>query len=176
MKKLLLVTLMVAGIARADAGAPGSLTGPIKSKPAKTAATGTVPMAGPGVQIKMAEDGDQLWCHIRFQGIESGQTVKYRFRWTAPAVVFLTKKGEKIALFSNSVYPVAEQAALVAGDNGGTCYCKDSGEKGCWRSKAYRTLKTDVNEKWVRAVGTWKVEVLNDADGTVLGSLTYDVK
>ena len=65
----------------------------------------------------------------------------------------------------------------MAGDSGGTCYCKDSGEKGCWRSKAYRTLKTTLgNGKEVRAVGTWKVEVLNDADSTVLGSLTYDVK
>ena len=164
MKKVLLtMAVLIAGVALAAAP--------------KTPASGSVPMTNVSVQIKLAEDGDQLWCHIRFKGIEARQTIQYRFRWTAPEVVFLTKKGEKVPLFSNSVYPVADKSALVAGDSGGTCYCKDSGEKGCWRSKAYRTLKTTLgNGKEVRAVGTWKVEVLNDADSTVLGSLTYDVK
>ena len=164
MKKVLLtMAVLIAGVALAAAP--------------KTPASGSVPMTNVSVQIKLAEDGDQLWCHIRFKGIEARQTIQYRFRWTAPDVVFTPKKGDVVKLFLSTVYPVADKPALVAGDSSSQCYCRDSGEKGCFRSKAYRTLKTTLdNGKTFRALGTWKVEILDDADGTVLGSLSYDVK
>jgi hypothetical protein len=122
-----------------------------------------VVVAAVTADVKLAEEGNKLWCHARLHGIASGQTVKITFRWTAPT---------KWAV--NSEY--TPERALGDDETKALCFCEDTGEKGCARSRAYRTIEYENEDhKNVRAVGTWKCEIL-DGQGKVLGSENYEVK
>jgi hypothetical protein len=74
-----------------------------------------------------------------------------------PEIVYTVKKGEKkgetFKIFNDSEY----QSPAVR-----------------TKTKAYRTMVTEVNGKTVHALGVWKVEVV--VDGVVIGSATYEVK
>jgi hypothetical protein len=119
--------------------------------------------AAPTADLKLAEDGNRLYCNARVQGIEGGQVVKVTFRWTAPD-----------ARFVSSEY--TPEKALGDASSKARCYCQDTGEKGCQRTRAYRTVEyKNTDGKNVRARGTWKVELLDEA-GNILGAATYEIK
>jgi Tfp pilus assembly protein FimT len=126
--------------------------------------------------VSLAEDGDKLWANARLTGIESGQTVTVTFRWTAPLVEYTTKKGKKVRLFSDTTLTCSRPL----GDADGPCVCSDTGEKGCQRTRAYRTLVTTLsNGTEVRAAGTWHVDVLigfGTKDEYLIGQATYEIK
>jgi len=113
--------------------------------------------------VTMAEDGILLFAHARVHGIEAGKTVAVTFRWTAPAKRFVS-----------SLYTPSKK--LGDDTSKALCFCEDTGEKGCNRTKATRTIEyNNVDGKHVRAVGIWKCDLL-DENGVVLGSATYEVK
>lgn len=133
--------------------------------------------------VTLSEDGARLNAAVRVQGLEAGQAVLYRFRWTATDLSYEIqkgpRKGEKVRYFEDSQHPAEGSAALTAGvaNVPWRCFCKDTGEKGCWRTRAYRTIECVLPDGTkVRGTGTWKCEVLNDADGSVLGSATHSVQ
>ena len=113
--------------------------------------------------VKLAEDGVRLYCNARIQGIEAGKTVAVTFRWTAPDKRFVS-----------SLY--TPERALGDDTSKALCECSDTGEKGCQRTRAYRTVEyKDETGRTVRAAGIWTVDILDGA-GNVLGSGTYEVK
>jgi hypothetical protein len=125
-------------------------------------------------EISFSENGTHLDAHVRVRGLEAGQAFRSTFRWTAPEVFYTTKKGEKIALFQSSEY-TPEKPVGVAGVPW-RCLCADTKEKGCWRTRAYRTIVTTLHDGSTRrGVGVWKLEFL-DESGAVLGSGEHEVK
>jgi hypothetical protein len=113
--------------------------------------------AGISATVTLAEDGNQLWARVKIAGVEAGKTVSPIIRWTAPEVTYTVAKGETkgetFKIFADSEYKSPPVRT---------------------KTKAYRTLETEVNGKTVRALGVWKVEVV--VDGAVIGSATYEVK
>ena len=142
--------------------------------PEKAAELGDVPQESSLLaKVSLAEDGNQLWCHVRILGIAHGRTIEPVIKWTAPEVVYTNKKGEKTLIFQNSEW----KGKKLLGDpdiKNPPCRCTDTGQKNCARTKAFRTLKTEASGKTYTATGTWKVEVL--VDGVVIGSAEYLVK
>jgi methionine-rich copper-binding protein CopC len=132
--------------------------------------------------VTLSEDGARLNATVRIQGLEAGQAVQYQFRWTATALAYEHKKRdgtvETTRLFQDSTYPETESLTAGVANVSWRCFCKDTGEKGCWRTRAYRTIMTTAgkDKHEVRGTGTWKCEVLNAADGSILGSATHDVQ
>lgn len=173
MRKILVLMSLVAA-ARLQA----AVVGPIIPSVVQAAGVSSTVTA----EVTFGEEGDKLYGHVRLHGIAKGQVVFFRFRWTAPRVVYTTQKGEEVVLFSDTVLPdpndsdAAKSAPFVAGDSHSGCFCKDSGEKGCWHGSAWRTLVTSLsNGKKVRAAGTWKLEAVRE-DGVVLGSAQVGVQ
>lgn len=112
--------------------------------------------------VRLAADSGTLWCHARVKGIEPGQAFQVTFRWTAPS-----------ARFVNSLYTPTKK--LGDDTSKARCYCADTGEKGCQRTKAYRTVEyVNTDGKRVKARGLWKCEVL--VGDVVIGSAEYTVE
>jgi hypothetical protein len=139
--------------------------------------------------------GDRLYANVTMGGIKPGEKFEYYFRWTSP----------NPDAFESSEYPEAEdrdtgKKNLYAGDDACDepetrcqCYCKYQGEdavkagvaegtivRGCWRSRAYRTINwTSAKGKVFTAVGTWTVDLIrvgtNGAKDVVLASAQYEV-
>ena len=150
MKKLIAVVAMLAVSTVAFAAA--------KIETAKTVKVGAkVEAVKPGITatIALAEDGDMLWCHVKFSGVGKNETIKPVIKWTAPEVNYITKKGKKVALFKSSVYPSPAVRT---------------------KTKATRTLVTTVvgTDKEFRATGVWKVEAI--VGDVSLAEATYEVK
>ena len=144
MKKLVAIAVILGLTGGVMAAKKADLNAPCDSTKAGIVAT-----------VTLAEDGDKLWCHVKFTGVEKGQRISPVIKWTAPEVYYTTKKGNKVLVFDNSTY---ESPSVRT------------------KTKAWRTLSSVVSgtEKTMRAVGIWKVEVL--VDGVVIGSAEYKVK
>ena len=130
-------------------------------------------MADAKAKITFNEEGDRLWAHVRITGLVKGIAFPVRIEWKAPRVTYRHKDGSETVLFADSfIVPIRK-----AGDVRWTCVCSDTGEKGCARTRAYRTLVTTLKDGTVRrAAGIWRVAVKNDDTGSVLGEATYEVK
>jgi hypothetical protein len=163
MKQLIVMTSFVALM-----GA-GGVRGEAKVEAVKSGVTAVV---------TLAEDGDRLYMKARLSGIASKQTVSCHVEWKAPDVSYTHKDGHKTRLFGEGGRLPATKE-WTAGDEKGSCYCSDTKEKGCWRTRAnwltQYDMETGKGSKTVRAVGTWTVSIV-DADGKTLGSATYEVK
>jgi hypothetical protein len=133
--------------------------------------------SGVTVEVKLAEEGHRLYANARLHGVPSGEVLYVHLEWKAPDVFFTNKKGEKFRLFNEGgKLPTKGDGHWAVGDKSGACFCKDSGEKGCWRTHADFLIEYTLDSgKTTRAVGTWTVSLVDDA-GTVLGSGTYEVK
>lgn len=127
-------------------------------------------------EVKLAEDGQRLYASIRVHGIEKGQVVEgVHFVWSHPAVEYTNKKGETTKLFTDGGV-VPAKGSWSIGDKDSQCFCKDSGEKGCWRTHADFLVEYKLeNGKTVRALGAWHVQLV-DGDGNVIASGDYTVK
>ncbi len=120
---------------------------------------------------------DLLHVDVRMHGIAKGETFKYGFRWTSPSEVFQDS--------TYIVESVAGDAECLKSSNPDcNCYCADTKEKGCWRTRAFRTIEwTDAKGKKYRARGTWLLELFRidrDTEGnkheTTIGRSEYVVE
>lgn len=137
---------------------------PVVAKPSVTA------------DIRLAEQDNRLYASVRVHGVEKGQVVSgVHLVWVHPAIEYTNKKGEVTKLFTDGG-SLPAKGAWEIGDKDSGCYCKDTGEKGCWRTHADFLVeyKLDSGAK-ARAVGEWTVRLVA-GDGTVLGTATYAVK
>lgn len=130
-------------------------------------------------EVTLDEDGDRLYAKGRIHGVEAGQVIYVHLEWKAPDVFFTSKAGEKTRLFAEGgKLPTKGDGHWAVGDADGKskCFCKDTGEKGCWRTRANFLIEYTLdNGTKARAVGVWTVSLVDDA-GAVLGSGTYEVK
>lgn len=120
---------------------------------------------------------DKLQVSVRMHGIEKGEVFKYGFRWTSPSEVF-----------EDSEYivegPAGDPSCVKSSNPNCNCYCADTKEKGCWRSRAHRTIEwTSKKGKRYRATGKWIVELFRidvDSEGnevqSVIGRSEYRVR
>jgi len=138
MKKLIAIMAMLAVCSVVMAAKKAAPVEPAKAKAEIVA------------KVKLAEDGDTLYCRVKFTGVEAGKTIMPVINWTAPEVYYTTKKGTKVLLFKVSDHYDSPPVRT--------------------KTKATRTLVTTVTGvgKVVRAVGLWKAEVT--VDGVVVGS------
>lgn len=118
--------------------------------------------------------GNRLWAEVRMHGIAEGESFPYSFRWTASDVAYQKKDGTKIRLFADGTF---EPTSPAGASTPGGCYCKDTKEKGCWRTRAWRNIETILgNGDKVRGTGKWTVRIVRNDTGAVIGSGDYTVE
>lgn len=142
-------------------------------RPAFAAVTASVEF-----DVRVKDGREQLWAEVRMTGIAEGESFAYEFRWTASTVSYTTqkgkRKGEQVRLFEDSVLAPSRPAGATTF---GGCFCKDTGEKQCWRSRAWRNITTTLGDGTkVRGTGKWSVQIVRADTGVVIGAGSYTVE
>jgi hypothetical protein len=130
-------------------------------------------------EVALAEDGDRLYSKVRVRGVEAGQVIYVNLVWKAPDVFHVSKNGDNTRLFAEGgKLPTKGDGRWAVGDADpkARCFCQDTGEKGCWRTRANFLIEYLLpSGAKARAVGVWTVSLVDSA-GLVLGSGSYTVK